>query len=210
MRILAVEDDPVALTILENSLLALGHDVSSTRDGEQAWQTLQERNIRLVVCDWNMPVLNGLELCQRVRAVQSEYVYFILLTNVEATAENRDIALAAGVDDFLSKPIDLQDLKMRIHVASRILNFTSHIKQLESFIPICSYCKNVRDDKSYWQRIERYVAERTGAEFSHSVCPDCYQKHVVPQLTALGITDLPPIGSERTETPLPCATKTTQ
>jgi phosphoserine phosphatase RsbU/P len=187
MKILAVEDDSVALAILETCLVSLGHEVICTRNGEEAWTALKDTSVRLVVCDWQMPLLDGLALCQRLRARDAEYVYFILLTNAEASTDNRDLALAAGVDDFLSKPIDVQDLKMRIHVAARILTYTSHIRQLESFIPICSYCKNVRDDQSYWQQIEQYVAERTGAEFSHSVCPDCYRTHVVPQLEQLGI-----------------------
>jgi phosphoserine phosphatase RsbU/P len=94
------------------------------------------------------------------------------------------------VDDFLSKPVDPQDLKTRLHVAERILAFTSQIQTLETFIPICSYCKKVRDDRSYWQQIESYINQRTGSEFSHSICPDCYEKHVTPELKALGVKQI--------------------
>jgi sigma-B regulation protein RsbU (phosphoserine phosphatase) len=187
MKILAVEDDPIASAVLTASLSALGYDVTSASDGVTAWVCLQREPIRVVVCDWLMPNVDGLELCRQVRARPGDYVYFILVTNRTPTVENQDVAFAAGVDDFLSKPVAPQDLKTRLHVAERILGFTSKIQTLETFIPICSYCKKVRDDRSYWQQIESYINERTGSEFSHSVCPDCYERHVAPELKALGL-----------------------
>jgi DNA-binding response OmpR family regulator len=136
-------------------------------------------------------------LCRRIRDRTAEYVYFILLTNASATDENQDAALLAGVDDFLNKPVNPRELKTRLHVAQRILGYTAHIKELESFIPICSYCKKVRDDRSYWQQIETYINQRTGSEFSHSVCPDCYQQHIIPQLEALGMKNVPRVLNPR-------------
>ncbi len=187
-----VEDDPIARAVLQASLAALGHEFVAAPNGDAAWQLLAHDPIRVIVSDWDMPKMDGLELCRRVRDRQAEYVYFILLTNLSATDENQESALAAGVDDFLTKPVNARELKMRLHVAERILGFTAHIEKLESFIPICSYCKKVRDDRSYWQQIETYINQRTGSEFSHSVCPDCYQSQIVPQLKALGITNIPP------------------
>ncbi|WP_404420633.1 PleD family two-component system response regulator [Nibricoccus sp. IMCC34717] len=187
MKVLAVEDDPVAKVALEGALSALGLEVVPASDGEEAWELLKRGDIRIVVCDWRMPKLDGLQLCRRVRGQQgAEYVYFILLSSVEHSDANQDLALRAGVDDFLSKPVRLQELKVRLHVAQRILKFATQVRQLEAFLPICSYCKKIRDDKNYWDRIESYIGTRTGSEFSHSVCPDCYQQHLVPQLEALG------------------------
>jgi hypothetical protein len=80
---------------------------------------------------------------------------------------------------------------MRLRVAERIIGFTTAVQQLESFLPICSYCKNIRDDKKYWRGIEEYINSRTGTNFSHAVCPDCVEKVLKPQLAKLGI-DLPP------------------
>lgn len=187
MKILAVEDDSVARRVLEASLVLLGHEVVLASDGEEAWQRLQDEPIRVVVSDWEMPKVDGLELCRRVRARTDDYTFFILLTNASASNENQDAALAAGVDDFLNKPVNPRELKMRLHVAQRILGYTTHIQKLESFIPICSYCKKVRSDDSFWQQIESYINHRTGSEFSHSVCPTCYDEKIVPQLKALGV-----------------------
>ncbi len=59
------------------------------------------------------------------------------------------------------------------------------VRQLEELMPICSYCKKIRDDQNYWQQIEGYINERTGSEFSHSVCPDCYTRVIVPELDSM-------------------------
>ena len=186
MNILAVEDDILARKIICRSLRRLGHEVIEAADGEEAWTHLQAGDVRVVVCDWMMPRLDGLELCRRIRArMGTEYVYFILLTGNSASDDNQRAAAEAGVDDFLTKPLDPQEMWMRLRVAERILRFATQVSQLETFLPICSYCKKIRDDKNYWQQIESYINKRTGTDFSHSVCPDCYQRVIVPELEKL-------------------------
>ena len=183
MKVLAVEDDEVGRTVLRQALRTLGYTVVEAVDGEAAWTQLQGESVRIVVSDWMMPGLDGLELCRRIRArTGQDYTYFILVTARDASSQNQRTAMEAGVDDFLSKPIDMQELWMRLHVAERILRYTTRVRQLEQLLPICSYCKKVRDDHNYWQQIENYIKDRTGSEFSHSVCPDCYQRIVVPDL----------------------------
>jgi len=186
LNILAVEDDILARKIICRSLRRLGHEVIEAADGEEAWTHLQAGDVRVVVCDWMMPRLDGLELCRRIRArMGTEYVYFILLTGNSASDDNQRAAAEAGVDDFLTKPLDPQEMWMRLRVAERILRFATQVSQLETFLPICSYCKKIRDDKNYWQQIESYINKRTGTDFSHSVCPDCYQRVIVPELEKL-------------------------
>lgn len=183
MKILTVEDDPVARTVLRQALKKLGHEVVEAHDGESAWELLQQEPVRVVVSDWMMPRSDGLELCRRVRGrTGTEYIYFILLTSRDASQDNQTAAADAGVDDFLTKPLDLPELWMRLRVAERILRYTTQVRQLEEMLPICSYCKKIRDDQNYWQQLEGYISERTGSDFSHSICPDCYQRVVVPEL----------------------------
>lgn len=192
MKVLVVDDDPIAARVLEATLRSLGHEAVTTDSGAQALDRLHAPGApRVVVSDWQMPEMDGLELCRRLRATPDEYIYFILLTGLSATPENQQSASAAGVDDFLTKPVNPMDLWRRLRVAERILQFTSQIRQLESFLPICSYCKSVRDDQNYWQKIEAYLGTRTGTSFSHGVCPDCLETIVKPQLAKLGIA-LPP------------------
>jgi DNA-binding response OmpR family regulator len=188
MKVLAVEDDPVAQLVLEAALKSLGHEAVLARDGESAWQTLnRDAALRVIVSDWRMPGVDGLELCRRVRGRRGDYVSFILLTQLSATEENVDAALEAGVDDFLTKPVDVRELKIRLHAAKRLIGLTSELRQLEAILPICGYCKKIRDDQNYWQQLESYIHTHTGTAFSHGVCPDCHQRHVVPMLRAAGI-----------------------
>lgn len=192
MKILAVEDDPLTQMVLEASLRQLGHEVTVVADGELAWERLRRgAGERVVVSDWLMPGLNGLELCGRLRAAGLDYTYFILLTQQSANEENQEAALAAGVDDFLVKPVNARELRLRLRVAERILGYTRQVRQLESFLPICSYCKNVRDDKNYWQAIETYMHKHVGTDFSHGVCPQCYESQVRPMLEKAGV-EVPP------------------
>ncbi len=186
LRVLAVEDDPVARRVLVQALKRLGHDVVEAAHGEEALRILSSDPIRVVVSDWLMPGMDGLELCRKIRErTQADYVYFILLTAQSADVHNQLEGIEAGIDDFLTKPLAVQELWMRLRVAERILRFATQVKQLEEFLPICSYCKKVRDDQNYWQQIEGYINERTGSEFSHSICPDCYTRVVVPELEQL-------------------------
>lgn len=191
MKILIVEDDPIARRVLEASLQMLGHEVVAAEDGEAAWSILQRDPVRVVISDWQMPKLDGLHLCERIRNRPGDYVYFILLTQMEANQKNLHEASLAQVDDFLGKPVNAGALWMRLRVAERIIKFTTEVRQLESFLPICGYCKNIRDDKNYWRQIEEYINSRTGTNFSHAICPDCVEKILKPQLAKLGIT-LPP------------------
>ncbi len=150
---------------------------------------LETEPVRVVVSDWMMPNSDGLDLCRRIRnRVNSEYIYFILLTARDATEENQTAAADAGVDDFLTKPLDVSELWTRLRVAERILKYTTQVRQLEEMLPICSYCKKIRDDQNYWQQLEGYISERTGSDFSHSVCPDCYKRVVIPELEQLKAT----------------------
>jgi DNA-binding response OmpR family regulator len=186
MKVLAVEDDSVARAILRRSLERLGHEVIEACDGEEAWTAWLKEKPRVAVSDWQMPKLDGLRLCKRFRAQEGrDYVYFILLTGNGGNAHNRRAAAEAGVDDFLTKPIDMSALWMRLRVAERILKYTHQVHRLEEMMPMCSYCKKIRDDQNYWQQIESYINERTGTEISHSVCPECYQRVVVPEIARL-------------------------
>ena len=184
MKILTVEDDLVARAVLRQALRRLGQDWVAAHDGDVAWEMLGKHpDVRVVVSDWTMPNSDGLSLCRKIRArVGAEYTYFILLTSRDATEENQTAAADAGVDDFLTKPLDFPELWMRLRVAERILRYTKQVRHLEEMLPICSYCKKIRDDQNYWQQLEGYISERTGSDFSHSVCPDCYQRVVIPEL----------------------------
>ena len=178
MKVLIVEDDATSRTLLRASLEKLGHTVLETQDGAEAWDLLLSQGPRVVVSDWMMPKLDGLELCKRVRARRDQpYVYFILLTGTMLGGGHHAKAMEEGVDDFLTKPLDTEALRLRLRVAERIVTLTERVRTLEGILPMCAYCRRIRDEKNRYQSLEDYVSDKTPAQFSHGVCPDCAKKH---------------------------------
>jgi CheY-like chemotaxis protein len=178
-RVLVAEDDLVSAKVLGTVLRRLGYDVVMAADGAEAWRLFDAEPTRLVVSDWMMPGLDGLALCDKVRGRGGiPYTYFILLTANQTTPDNYTLATDAGVDDFLTKPIDRAALQMRLRVAERILTFTAEIRQLKELIPICVYCRKVRDEKDYWEQVETYIQKETGSRFSHGACPECCEREI--------------------------------
>lgn len=176
MKILIAEDDPIGQQIARATIEQLGHEVTVTNDGEEAWNVLLKQPVHVIVSDWMMPRFDGLELCTKVRARPGTgYVYFILITARSGRADYRK-AMETGVDDFLAKPLLGDELLIRLRVAERIIKFMGQVRELKRLLPICSYCKRIRDDKDYWHGIETYIHAQTGADFSHGICPDCREK----------------------------------
>ena len=117
------------------------------------------------------------------------------------SASQDDISRAYGhhANCYVTKPVDLEALGARLHVAERILSLQAEVNQLEGLLPICSYCRKIRDKSNQWTDIEEYVAKQTEASFTHSICPDCYNSHLAPGLEELKrgkliIQDSPPSG----------------
>lgn len=179
MKILIAEDDFISGKVLRLTLQKLGHEVIVAEDGVRAWHMFDLDPVRIVISDWMMPGLDGLDLCRRVRdRPQTPYTYFILLTAARTSSADYTQAIASGIDDFLTKPLDADMLPTRLHVAQRILRYTTEINLLQDLIPICAYCHKVRDGADYWQRVDTYIQARTGARFSHGACPVCYEKQM--------------------------------
>jgi response regulator RpfG family c-di-GMP phosphodiesterase len=136
-----------------------------------------------------MPRLDGLHVCRAVRTLPAKnYTYMIMVTARDQAADVL-AAFAAGVDDFLSKPVDGSQLLARLRCGERVLSLEDRclqrieelevaleeVRQLKRLLPICMYCKKVRDDNDYWQEIEAYIHVQTGTDFSHGVCPSCME-----------------------------------
>ena len=176
MNTLVVDDDSSTVQVVASVLKSTGHDVVTANDGEQAWNLVRQRPVDLIVSDWMMPNLEGPELCRMVRKLARErYVYIILLTSLSGRERFLE-GMQSGADDFMRKPVDLEELSARVTAAERILGLHQHVAQLEGLLAICSYCKKIRDDGGQWVQVEQYMSRRTQLEFSHGVCPICKAK----------------------------------
>jgi DNA-binding response OmpR family regulator len=199
-RILIAEDDLVSRKMLQATLARWGYEVVITSDGEAALEALRQPDApRIAILDWMMPGLDGVDVCRRVRENSSaEPAYIILLT---AKGNKADVVngLEAGADDYIVKPFDRDELRARVQAGIRIVTLQgtvaarvreleeaiARIKTLQGLLPICSYCKRVRNDGDYWQQVESYISDHSDARFSHGICPDCYESVVKPQLQTL-------------------------
>lgn len=125
IRVLIVEDDPDALALLEHAIAHFGYEVAGASNGLEALELIRSGRFRLVVSDWEMPGMSGVELCREIRRRSaSGYTYFILLTSRTGTRDLVD-GLRAGADEFLSKPFNPLELEVRLRVAKRILSLES-------------------------------------------------------------------------------------
>ena len=185
MKILVAEDDRVSSIVLCELLTKNGHEVTAVENGQLAWDFYSSMHVPMLISDWMMPVMDGLELCRKIRAGKhTNYTYIILLTALSGKANYLE-GMEAGADDFVVKPFDADELQARLRAAERILALQHEVRQLRGLLPICSYCKKIRDDRNIWTQLEQYVTEHSGALFSHSLCPDCYDKEMRPQLDQL-------------------------
>jgi sigma-B regulation protein RsbU (phosphoserine phosphatase) len=197
MKILIAEDDPVSSRILATMLAKWGHEVVSTQNGAEAWQKLQQPDSPvMMILDWMMPEMDGLEVCRHVRQLPRRISPYIILLTANQGVDPLVMGMEAGADDYLTKPYNRDELRVRLNVGVRIIELQTRlaervqelevaldrVKQLEGILPICSYCKKVRDDNDYWQSVESYVSSHSEAHFSHGICPSCYDTTVKPQL----------------------------
>lgn len=192
MRILIAEDDLTSRTLLAAVLRKFGHEVTVTEDGAAAWAALQRPDApRCAILDWMMPEFDGPELCRRVRKLETSRPPWLLMLTTRGEKTDTVTALDAGADDFLTKPYDLGELRARVNAAERILQMQDHVATqveelqkalariavLEGMLPICGYCKQIRDDHGAWQRVDHYLEAHTRAQFTHSICPTCLEKN---------------------------------
>lgn len=192
MRILIADDDLTSRTVLLAVLQKLGYEVLAVSDGEEALRTLKQPDApRLAILDWQMPGLDGAEVCRRLRALETDQPPYLILLTVRGSKKDISEGLHAGADDYLAKPFDPSELGARIEVGNRIIalqdrltgkvrelqDALGQIKTLRGILPICASCKKIRDDAGYWKQVEAYVSAHSEATFSHGFCPQCLDRY---------------------------------
>ena len=197
MKILIAEDDPASRRMLQATLDKWGHEVLVACDGAEAWEMLEREDAPPVaILDWMMPVIDGVEVCRRVRQRQSSAPPYIILLTAKGGKADIVTGLVAGANDYIAKPFDRDELRARLQVGVTVVELQrslaervaeledalAHVRLLQGILPICSYCKNVRDNQNYWQSVECYISEHSEAKFSHGICPKCYDTVVNAQL----------------------------
>ncbi len=201
MRVLIADDEATTRHLIQVTLGNWGFEVLTAEDGTEALRILQGSNSpEIALVDWVMPGVDGLEVCRRMRAALPDAPSYIILITARGGLENVVQGLEAGADDYVTKPFDPRELRARLHAGARVVQLQKallqrnqelvealkRVKQLQGLLPICSYCKKIRNDRNYWEQVDAYVASHSEAQFSHGVCPDCFEVHLRPQLERLG------------------------
>jgi len=195
MKVLIADDDPVAGRAAEKLLIDWGYEVILHRDGATAWNALQEDDPpRICLLDWMMPGLDGPSVCRKIRALNGRPSVYIILLTVKGEKEDLIRGLESRADDYIVKPFDPNELRVRIRAGRRIIeqnmdlaaanarlervNFElaeilQEVKILSGLLPICASCKKIRDDGGDWRTVEDYVCRHSEAQFTHGICPQC-------------------------------------
>jgi DNA-binding response OmpR family regulator len=204
MDILIAEDEAVSRRSLEAVLQKWGYRVRVTADGEAAWNELSRGEAPAVaILDWMMPGLDGLSLCRRIRTAPHLHATYRILLTARDTKADLVAALEGGADDYVAKPFDQAELKARLSVGLRMAALQkgladrvtqleqalARVKLLQGLLPICCYCKRIRQDGNYWQQVEHYLAAHTDAQFSHGICPECFDQVIQQHQRTAGETD---------------------
>ena len=200
MRVLIAEDDAVSRHLLEATLHKWGYEVVVTTDGLEALEVLRRPDApSLAILDWMMPGMDGAEVCLRARELSAGRLLYIILLTAKGRKEDVVEGLTAGADDYIIKPFDRSEMKARMNAGERILRLQAelgarvkelelalaNVKLLQGLLPICCYCKKIRNDQNYWQQVDTYIADHSEAQFTHGICPECRDKIVRPELERL-------------------------
>ena len=197
MRILVADDDSVFRRLYCHLLESQGHETVQAENGEQAWQALHRVDApRFAILDWVMPGIEGVELCRRLRATARHRLSYLIVSTSKSETVDLVSALDAGANDFLAKPFAPGEFNARIAVGVRTLALQDRLIErlvaleaaaLDGFrgspvLPVCMYCKSVRDRSDRWHERESFLEGRAGVPFSHGICPVCETAIVQPML----------------------------
>ncbi len=199
MQCLVVDDDPVVLSMVRKCLQRAGHEPLCAAEGVEAGDIWERHRPGLVVTDWVMPRMDGAQLCRYIRSREGEaHTYIIMLTACDGQDETNR-ALAMGIDDYVTKPFCLEELTLRVNIGVRTIELRqalarriaeleralARLETLEGLLPVCSYCKRIRDHDGQWHDLHAYMEKYSHTQFSHGYCSDCMERHVRPQMAQL-------------------------
>ncbi len=187
--IVVADDDAVGRELVSRVLEKAGHATLTAADGEKAWELIQSVKPPLVVLDWDMPHLTGLDVLRRVKLTVDRTPPYVLLLTSRTEVRDRVRGLTVGADDYLTKPFEPAELVARVEVGLRVVQLQrslsarvteleealAHVNRLERLLPICAQCKRIQSDDD-WHDIEGFLASNAGVRFSHGACPVCAER----------------------------------
>lgn len=196
-RILVVEDEVIVSADLQDQLVKLGYEIAGAAvAGEEAIEKAHALSPDLVLMDIMLKGrMDGIEAAHQIRNSLHVPVIFLTANSNDSVLDRAKVSEPFG---YLLKPFDQRSLKSNIEMAlykgrmdrereeliRQLQEALAQVKTLSGLLPICAWCKNVRDDQGYWLRVEEYIQAHSEAKFSHGLCPDCARIHFGADPTA--------------------------
>ena len=196
MKILIAEDEYITRLMVQVSLEKWGYRVDCVSDGNEAWEVLQRPDApQIAILDWEMPGLNGVEVCRRVKELEKETpIYVILLTG----RDNRNDILHGfdmGADDYMTKPFDDNELRARVRVAERLVHIQmslaesveelryvlDQMESLQGALPVCTSCHKIQGSEDSWISLDEAIHDQSEPRFMTVQCPECAGKTQDPE-----------------------------
>jgi len=192
VNIMMVDDTPANLKLLQKMLQGKGYRVLAFPDGQKALNAAAKSPPNLILLDIKMPGLNGFEVCERLKADAALKDIPVIFISALAETTDKVKAFAVGGVDYVTKPFQFEEVNARVEThlrlrrqhleieeeRRRLQQALDEIRTLRGILPICAYCKKIRDDAGYWSQVEKYVSDHTDAKFSHGICPTCFEREM--------------------------------
>lgn len=197
-KILVVDDEPINIQLISSALKNEYH-ILTAMDGHAAIGQMKEHKPDLILLDVMMPDLSGFEVCGIIKSDASFADIPVIFLTALDTQDGELRGLEIGGIDYLTKPVNFALLKQRVHNHMALQERNELVKEqrdklarqkeeleaalgrvklLEGIIPICMYCKKIRDDLNSWHQLEKYISEHSEAMFSHGICPECAKEQI--------------------------------
>jgi sigma-B regulation protein RsbU (phosphoserine phosphatase) len=207
MLIVVADDHEINRKLLNALLKAEGYEIREAHNGSEALALLQEATVPVVgLIDWEMPEIEGPEVCRQIRLKTGGPPMFLILLTVRDRRHEIVLGLESGAHDYITKPFDRAELLARVKIGvqmvelqaallARVAELNKALKDIQTLgglLPICSYCKKIRNDQNYWEQVESYIAKHARVQFSHGLCPTCFQTQMAALKQMEGKKVLPP------------------
>ena len=190
--IMVVDDTPANLNLLQKMLQTKGYRVLAFPDGKMALAAVARHAPDLILLDINMPEMDGFEACERLKADAVLKEIPVIFISALTETEDKVKAFALGGVDYVTKPFQFEEVNSRVETHlrlrrqqleleeehRRLQQALDEVRTLRGIVPICAYCKKIRDDAGYWSQVEKYVSDHTEAKFSHGICPACFEREM--------------------------------
>ncbi len=188
--ILVVDDNEQNLTLIGKLIESSGYEAVMASSSSQALEFLASEHPDLILLDVMMPEMDGYQLCAELKRAPALREVPVLFLTAKADADDVARGFEAGAVDYIAKPFHAAELRARVRThlelkrqrdelgrrTAELEEALSQVKTLSGLLPICAWCKKIRDDQGYWDQIESYLTSHTGAVFSHAICPECAAK----------------------------------